>query len=81
MSGRAMSDTLTASQARVLRFLASYPIWHALLSLDRIRLLREDDVLCVPSLVESGWVQHQVILAAVRISPSGRIKAEMIPDD
>lgn len=71
---------ITASQGRVLRFLAAHPQWYPLREIDQIRLLHADDVLCLPALVELGWVEHALALAAVRISVSGRVIAENMAD-
>jgi hypothetical protein len=71
-----MADSKTTpEQARVLRFLAQYPKWHAFVELDQIRLLETDDVLCVPSLVKRGWVEHRVSAGRVRITPVGQVIA------
>lgn len=66
----------TPEQARVLRCLAKYPTWHTLVELDQIRLLETDDVLCVPSLVKRGWVDHRVSAGCVKITPVGQVIAE-----
>jgi len=66
----------TSEQARVLCFLAKYPTWHTFVELDQIRLLETDDVLCVPSLVKRGWVDHRVSAGCVRITPVGQVIAD-----
>lgn len=70
-----MNDENTEAQARVLRFLAAYPAWHTLTELDQLRVLQDDDVLCIPSLIERGLVDHQLALGAVRINPAGHVIA------
>lgn len=66
----------TPAQVRVLRFLAAYPTWHALIELDQIRLLESDDVLCIPSLIERHLVVKHRVELMVRITPAGQAIAE-----
>lgn len=66
----------TAAQRRVLAFLARFPTYHALVELDQIRLLERDDILVLPSLLERGWIDHNVRLGAYRINAAGKVIAK-----
>lgn len=67
---------LTEAQGRLLAFLDAYPRWHTLADLDGIKLLEDDDVLTVPSLVERGLIYYLPTLRAVAITPSGEDAAQ-----
>jgi hypothetical protein len=69
---RPAARPLTPAQRRVLSFCARNPVWHSLLELDRIRLLKTDDVLVVPSLIELGYLRHNMALRAVQITYTGQ---------
>jgi hypothetical protein len=67
---------LSPAQGRLLAHLDAYPQWHTLLELEAIRLLEEDDVLTVASLVERGLVYYFSALRAVAITPAGEDSAQ-----
>jgi hypothetical protein len=71
-----MQRPLTDGQKRLLRFLAKYPEWHSFTSLELIRLLKTDDFIVVPSLIEMKLVEHNSKIKAVRITAAGRVIAE-----
>lgn len=63
---------LTEPQRRLLVFMDEKgPRWFTLTELDQVRLLEDDDVLTVPSLVEQGLLYHLAALQAVALTSAG----------
>jgi hypothetical protein len=69
-------DDLTDAQKRVLRFMGPYGSrLFSLLELENIRLLQDDDVVVVPSLIEKGLVKCVGGRSVVALTPSGVVIA------
>lgn len=69
--------TLTEPQRRVLDFCVKTAggKWVTFEEMDSIRLLDDDDVLAVPSLVERQLLEHRILLRAVRATEAGKVIA------
>jgi hypothetical protein len=70
------AQPLTAAQLQVLRFCARFPGWLSLTEIERHRLLEDDDVLTVPSLIERHLLRYNPALTAVLITPAGEVLAD-----
>ncbi len=66
---------LTDQQRRVLDFCVNtaHGEWVGLIVLESVRLLENDDVLTVPSLVERQLLEHNNSVQAVRATEAGKI--------
>ena len=51
---------MTPAQLRVLTFLRKTRNWHDICELDQIKLLHEDDIVVLPSLVKADLVEYMV---------------------
>ena len=74
-----MTETtnLTFTQKRLLMFMGQWgPKWFPLVEIDQIRLLEDDDVLAIPSLIERGLVMHLAAIHAVALTAAGAVIAD-----
>jgi hypothetical protein len=68
---------LTEVQKRLLIHMDKFgPKWFSFIELDRVKLLRADDVVTVPSLIEHGLVMHLAVLKAVALTAAGTVIAD-----
>ena len=51
---------MTPAQLRVLTFLRRTRNWHDIRELDQIKLLHEDDIVVLPSLVKTDLVEYMI---------------------
>ena len=69
--------SLTASQLRVLTFMREEGSgWVTLTVLDQSRILEDDDVLTIPSLIERGFLAHRPEWQLVSLTPAGQVFAD-----
>lgn len=74
MTGKALTD----AQCRVLLMLDLCPGWQTLETIERSKMLKIDDIVVVPSLVEANFLEHREISRTVALTSEGREFAQQL---